>query len=182
MSTASTNLAAAIQSLTEAMRQAMASPADAIRILLGMLATPPSLLPPGSSVMQDSITAVFRRSALASIAVAASQYQPTSLTDAQAKVAQLSAAFDTEATLAADALQQADYEALRQMRTYVINDLLTRSASLPELITVTLPGAQPSLVLAYRLYQDTTREPDLVARANPVHPGFMPPAFEALAF
>jgi prophage DNA circulation protein len=35
--------------------------------------------------------------------------------------------------------------------------------------------------MAYRLYGDTTREPGMVSRADPIHPGFMPPSFEALS-
>jgi hypothetical protein len=38
----------------------------------------------------------------------------------------------------------------------------------------------PSLAEAWTLYQDTPREPGLVASADPPHPLFMPTSFPAL--
>jgi hypothetical protein len=38
----------------------------------------------------------------------------------------------------------------------------------------------PSLAEAYTLYQDTTREPGLVASAQPANPLFLSPTFPAL--
>ena len=39
----------------------------------------------------------------------------------------------------------------------------------------------PSLALAQRLYRDPDRADDLVARAAPAHPAFMPVRFKALS-
>jgi prophage DNA circulation protein len=36
-------------------------------------------------------------------------------------------------------------------------------------------------VWAQRLYQDSSREPELVNEGNPIHPCFMPTEFNALA-
>ena len=96
-------------------------------------------------------------------------------------ILRVSSLLDREVLAAADAGQDAGFAALRGLQTAVVSDLRARSAALPELITVSLPGALPSLVLAYRLYGDTSREPGLVARAQVRHPGFMPDRFEALS-
>ena len=176
--TAAADLAGAVQALTEAMRATAADPVDAIRILAAFVARP---APAGTTPTERAVAAAFRRAALASMALACSAYQPASSTDARAVRAQVAALLDVEMTAAADAGQADSYAALHALRGAVVADLSARSASLPDLVTVTLPGALPSLALAYRLYGDTRREPGMVARAGVVHPGFMPPAFEALS-
>ena len=182
MSSASDTLAAAAQALTEAMRQTAADPADAIRILGAFIASPlPPVADPIARIAQAATAALFRRAALASVALACADYQPASSTEADATVARVAGWLSAEATTAADAGDDAAYAALRALQTAVVADLRARSASLPELATVALPGALPSLVLAFRLYGDTFREPEMVARAAVRHPGFMPGLFEALS-
>ena len=168
--------------LTEAMRSTTSDPRDAIRILTALIATPlPLQVQPSAAAAQALTAALFRRAALASIALACADYQPVSTTEAFAIVNSISALFDTEIVAAADGGQGSAYAALRDMRYAVINDLTTRSAGLPDIVTVANPGLLPSLVMAYRLYGDATREPGLTARATVVHPGFMPASFEALS-
>ena len=182
MSTTTDTMAAEAQALTEAMRSACADPADAIRTLGALLTTalPVQSLP--SAIAAQAITAaLFRRAALASMALAVADWQPASSTEADAMITQVGGLLDTEMLAAADAGNTASYVALRQLRQAVVADLRARSASLPELVTVTLPGNLPSLALAYRLYGDTNREPGTVARAGVSHPGFMPASFEALS-
>jgi prophage DNA circulation protein len=182
VSAVSDQLAADAQALTEAMRATCADPADAITILAAMVATAlPTLIVPSQVAAQQLTAATFRRAALASMALACADYQPASSTEAQAVIAQVAGLFDTDIVAAADAGQLDGYNALRNMRQAVIADLRARSAALPALVTISLPGNLPSLTMAYRLYGDTTREPGMVSRADPIHPGFMPPSFEALS-
>jgi prophage DNA circulation protein len=131
--------------------------------------------------VQDATAALCRRTALGSLANACAAYQPTSSNDAQALQAAVAPLFDAEITIAADAGQDATYLALRAMRTAVVKDLIVRGASLPALRVVTSAEPQPALTLAYRLYLDATRADDLIARADPIHPAFMPLSFSALA-
>ena len=182
MSGPNDDLAAAALALTEAMRATTTDPADAIRILGALIAMPlPLLVQPDALAAQASTSALFRRAALASIAMACADYQPASSTEANAMILRVGAMLSTEVTLAADAGNSDSYAALRDLRFAVIADLRARSATLPELVTVANYGNLPSLVLAYQLYGDTTREPAMVSRADVIHPGFMPPAFEALS-
>jgi prophage DNA circulation protein len=182
MSAVTDEFVADVQALTEAVRATCADPADAISILAAMVATSlPTLIVPSQIATQQLTAAIFRRAALASMALACADYQPASSTEAQVVIAQVGTLFDTDIVAAADAGQLASYNALRDMRQAVIADLRARSAALPALVTITLPGNLPSLTMAYRLYGDTTREPGMVARADLVHPGFMPNSFEALS-
>ncbi len=182
MSAISDQIAAQAQAMTEAMRTSCADPTDAIRILAGLLATPlPLLLQPDAAAAQAALAAVFRRAALGSIALACADYQPASSTEAAAMIARVGNLLEAEIIAAADAGQTASYVALKRLRQGVVADLRARSANLPSLVTVSLPGNLPSLAAAYRLYGDAMREPGLVARAACIHPGFMPPSYEALS-
>ena len=170
--------------MTEAMRTSCADPVDAVNILASMVAAPlPSLAQPSQQLAQQQTASLFRRAALASMALACADYQPNSSTEANAMINLVGGLLDTEQVAAADAGELDSYNALRSLRQAVIADLRARSAALPELITINLPGNLPSLAMAYRLYGDATREPGMVARVGlaVVHPGFMPPLFEALA-
>ncbi len=188
MTTAPDNgFAGAVQTLTEALRTACNDPADAVR-LLSLLASyapnvSPSAAPIGAGIaaLSSAMGELFRRAALTSLARACADYQPSSFDDARAVCAAVALVFDAEVLVAADALEDASYQALRALRTAVLNDLTTRGADLARLTTITTPMPQPSLVLAYRLYRDATRSDDLIARADPVHPAFMPTSFEALS-
>ena len=182
MSQASDAFVGAAQDFTEAMRATASDPADAVRILAAFVAAPvPTFSQPDQAAAAEATAAVFRRAALGSIALACADLAPSNSTDAQAVIAQVAGLLDAEMLAAADAGQTASYAGLRDLRSAVIADLTARTAALPDLVTVRIPGALPSLALAYRLYGDATREPGMVARANVVHPGFMPAAFEALS-
>lgn len=179
--------ATAVQGLSEALRTSATNPADQVRILTALqnFNPAPAVLsaPIGAATVtaQTGIAALCRRTALASLATACAAYQPTSSNDAQALQAAVAPLFDAEVTIAADAGQDATYLAMRGMRTAVVKDLTIRGAALPALMTVTSSEPQPALALAYRLYQDATRADDLIARANPIHPAFMPTSFLALS-
>ena len=172
------DFAASARDLAEAVRATAADPLDAVRILAA-LATDPR--PARRTPLAEAAAAAVRRAALASVALACADYEPASSTEAAALTARVAGLLDEEMTRAADAGQADSYAALRDLRAAVVADLSARSAALPELVTVTLPGPLPSLAMAYRLYGDATREPAMVARAGVAHPGFMPPRFEALA-
>lgn len=79
------------------------------------------------------------------------------------------------------ALEQAEsqasdtlYAALQDVKVGMLDDLSRRGAGLPSVVTLTPPSTLPALVQAYRLYQDTTREEELVSRNGLQHPSFVP--------
>ncbi|QCO07539.1 DNA circularization protein [Azospirillum argentinense] len=67
------------------------------------------------------------------------------------------------------------FRALTDLRVAVVQDLTARSAGAARLATVTPTAVQPSVVLAYDLYEDAARGDDIVARNRVAHPGFVPP-------
>jgi len=133
------------------------------------------------STLQSAVAALCRRAALTSLARACAGYAPTSSDDAVSVCVAVVALFDAEILVAADAEDDASYQALRQLRTAVVADLVTRAAQLPSLVTVRTAVPMPALALAYRLYRDATRADDLAARSGAQHPAFLPTSFRALS-
>ena len=167
-----------IQAAVEALRASINSPDDQIRILTDLA----GFSVPVVDSTAGPTAAVCRRACLSSLAKAIADWQPTSATDANDVIAEIVPLYDAEIVNAADMGDTNSYIQLRNVRAAVVNDLQTRGASLPELLTVTVPGVLPSLVLAWQLYADATREPDLLHRNSTViHPAFFPASFEALS-
>jgi prophage DNA circulation protein len=187
VSAATDALAGASADLATALAEATIDPSDAIRLLLPLCTFEP--LPvfgsgPLAGVIAEWQTAIMRNlhcAALSALALAASSYHPISYQDAFSLRALVCGAIDDEATRAADAGDGATYEALRDLRVAVSTDLAFRGANLPALVEVTTLVSMPSLAEAWDLYQDTSREPALVASADVPHPLFMPLSFPALS-
>lgn len=68
----------------------------------------------------------------------------------------------------------AQFDALRDVRAALVEDIRARGAGLPNVRDVTPNTTQPALVLAQRLYQDAARAEDIVTRNAVAHPGFVP--------
>jgi prophage DNA circulation protein len=177
---------AAAAALASALLGAASDPADGVRLLLPLCGwLPPDI--PGVGALsttaraaQDAIAANLRSTACSALAQAAQLYQPLSYQDAQALRTMVCGALDDEATRAADAGRDATYQALRELRAAVALDLAVRGANLALLVDISTTVPMPSLAEAWTLYQDTTREPQLVASADPPHPLFLPLDFPAL--
>ena len=174
--------------LTAAIAAAATDPADAIRLLLPLTGWIPPDLPgtgPVQSIaqdVQDLAASNLRCAACSTLARVTVQYQPQSYQDAFALRQQVCAAIGAEAQRCADAGRDASYQALRNLYAAVAFDLAVRGASLPLLVEVVTAVPMPSLTEAWTLYQDTTREPQLVASSGASHPLFLPLEFEALQF
>ena len=183
MSDATDALVTACQALTEAIRGSALDPADAISMLAQFIAYAPVQDSPDANTQaaQTATASMMRRCAFTSLALACAAYNPTSSTDALSVRALVVPLFDAEITVAADAGDRDAYRTLRALRSAVSTDLVTRAANLPAIITVTTRQAEPTLVVAWRLYGNTMREPGMTARADVIHPLFMPTLFEALS-
>jgi prophage DNA circulation protein len=174
--------------LTTALGEAATDPADAIRLLLPLAGyTPPPIAGSGplwqrSQNIREAIASNLRCAACSALARAAALYQPVSYQDAQSVRLLVCDALDAEATRNADDRRDASYAALRRLFWAVALDLATRGAQLARLVEVTTQVPLPSLAETWSLYQDTSREPELVASAAPHHPLFMPVEFPALEF
>ena len=105
---------------------------------------------------------------------ASAAYQPTSYDDAQALRALLCGELDAEILRAGNAGEDRAYAAFRALRVAVARDLDARGDPLPRLRRVEVALPQPAAALAHALYGDAGRADELVARADPPHPLFMP--------
>lgn len=180
-------LATAILAVPESVRSAIADPAGQIAVLTPLVSCDATVIassaPIGGAIatVQTATATLCRQAALLSLARACGDWQPSSSEDAQAMRLKVGTLLDDEAITAADNGNDASFQALRSLRAQVLQDLADRGARLPDMITVTRNAALPALVLAQQLYADGSRAPDLIRRADPIHPAFMPTEFEALS-
>lgn len=194
-----TAYSSAAHALAGAIAAAAPAPTDALRLLSGLIAQAPALpagltaptypiaqafaTPPAqaASIVAGSSSDLFRRAGLIAMAQASAIYQPVSHDDAAAVLASVTQQLDAEIVIAGDQGADQTYNALRALRTAVVQDLTQRGAALAGVVQVSTPLPVPALVLAQRLYRDAGRADELIAEANPIHPAFMPPQFKALA-
>ncbi|AIO23675.1 DNA circularization protein [Burkholderia cepacia] len=181
------SFSAAAVSFVQAVAASASDPADAIRMLASMATYSPAGITSSSAigsamaVMQTACGALFRRAVLAQLAKTVTAYQPASQQDAQALTASVTAMLDAEIEIAGDAGDDSSYAALRALRQAVVADLQARSAGIAPATTFNFAAPLPALVLANRIYRDSTRSDGLVQQADAVHPAFLPTSFQALA-
>ncbi|MDP3088871.1 MAG: DNA circularization N-terminal domain-containing protein [Methylotenera sp.] len=77
---------------------------------------------------------------------------------------------DTELQMANDT----NYLALKNVRTKTHADVTARTQGAARLKNITPKEVTPALVLAYDLYEDTTRDAEIINRNKVRHPGFVP--------
>ncbi|MGO2959439.1 MAG: DNA circularization protein [Acetobacter sp.] len=187
LSTDPTALAENAQAVAELVRTSLKDPGTQIVALLalaGFSVQPDSATAPiGAAIAtgQSAMAALCQHMALASLALACESWQPTSSNEAERLRRLVADKLDTAATQAADAGHTDIWQALRSLRSALTTELSDRASQLPEQITVTRNEPVPALLLAQQLYADGTRSDDLIRRANPIHPAFMPTSFEALS-
>src|ERR1019366_6312580 len=163
-----------IYSISEALRTSINDPQDQIRLLITVALFQPdtSMMDLATRSIANATASACRKGVLMSLALAAANYQPTNSTEAMAILSLIVPLFDAEILYAADANDISTYQALIALRSSVVNDLQSRALQLPELFTFTEKTNLPILTLAYKIYQDTTREAELVQRIDPIHPLF----------
>jgi len=83
---------------------------------------------------------------------------------------ELLATIDTELETANDT----SYLALKNLRTKTYADITARTQSAARLKNISPKEVTPALVLAYDLYEDTTRDNEIIERNKIRHPGFVP--------
>lgn len=185
--TAASDFAAASAQLAQALADSVVDPADAIRLLLPLTAWVPPRHPGHGplaaqvNAAQDAIADTLRCAACAALGGATRAYRPGSYQDATSLRKAVCAALDAQALRCADAGRDASYQALRNLRTAVAIDLAIRGANLADLVGIKTAASMPSLAETWTLYQDTPREPSLVAAADVRHPLFLPLEFAGLS-
>ncbi|MDE2098621.1 MAG: DNA circularization N-terminal domain-containing protein [Patescibacteria group bacterium] len=175
------DVASGIQALVQSVQAANSDPAAAVRACL-VLADFPAVAQASSEqvLANQAVTALARRMALAAAVQSSAAYVPASQQDAAAMRAQIATPISAEMLIAGDAGDDSSYLALQALLAALAADMAARGASLPQSVQVGFSAPLPSLVLAQRLYQDATRESQLVQEGNPISPLFMPTVFQAL--
>ncbi|ATF84555.1 DNA circularization protein [Burkholderia gladioli] len=180
-------LGAAVDAFVAAVAASANDPADAVRLVTGLVQyTPDDVVVPGQigasmGAVQVATAALLRRYALAQLAVTLTTYQPSSEPDAADVLSSALALYDSEIDVAGDSGDDDTFIALRALRRAVYADLTARGANLATNASFSFNTPLPSLVLAKRIYDDVTREPQLLQQIDPIHPAFCPIAFQALA-
>jgi prophage DNA circulation protein len=179
--------AEASATLAQALMDSTNDPAEAIRLLIPLARwMPPGI--PGSGPLHDTaevaasaFSSNLRAAACAALGRATAIYQPISYQDAQSVRLLVCGVLDDEATRVADAGLDETFLALRTLKWAVALDLASKGATLAVLVEVETQVSMPSVTAAWTLYQDTSREPEIVASAAPAHPMFLPLDFAALS-
>lgn len=83
--------------------------------------------------------------------------------------------------IAADDMDQATFQALIRLNGAVVNHLVSTALPLPRMLNFQFFEPLPSLVMAYKLYDDASRCDELRAENKVVHPAFCPPIGQALS-
>jgi prophage DNA circulation protein len=184
-------LSGAVNDVVRAVRLAVPSPPDAVRVLSALLSvqTVPSAAnrsavknyQNGPILINVALSDLIRRAVCVGLVRATSTYQPTSYDDAMALQSLVIASLEPEMIIAGDAGHDGSYQALERLKSMCVQDLRQRGASLAKLVMVNTIVPQPALVLAHRLYNDAGRDVELTRRADATHPAFMPVQFLALA-
>ena len=93
---------------------------------------------------------------------------------AAAARSQVVSLIDTQLALTATLGQDDLYRAWQVIEGYAIQDLIQRAQALPSLVPFALQASRPSLVLAWRWYQDAGRSDGLEDLNDAGDPMFMP--------
>jgi prophage DNA circulation protein len=167
---AADDFVAAVYALADALRTATDDPADQVR-LLASLAAAVGGAEPGEDLC--------RRAALIALARATAAYQPQTFEEASALRLFACGLLRAEEIRAADAGEDAVYDAFRALRLAVAEDLTLRAADLAHLRAVRTNAPVPALVLAHRLYADASRADEVTNYAAAPRPLFLPVQFLA---
>jgi prophage DNA circulation protein len=66
------------------------------------------------------------------------------------------------------------FEVYHALLAAMNEDFSTRAINLPNVISITLPAAAPSLFAAYDLYEDISKADEIASKNGVIHPGFLP--------
>jgi prophage DNA circulation protein len=101
--------------------------------------------------------------------------------DVEAIKLQIQQPFQDAIETAADDMDQATFQALITLYGAVTNHMVQTALPLPRMVNFQFFQPLPSLVIAYKLYDDASRCDEIVAENKVVHPAFCPPTGQALS-
>lgn len=105
----------------------------------------------------------------------------TSREDVESLRVSVNAAFAPSEEAAADKMDSPSYQALIRLHAAIIRHLTVTARPLPRMLNYHFASPLPTLVQAYRLYDDASRADELRAENRIVHPAFAPANGRALS-
>ncbi|WP_028164126.1 hypothetical protein [Bradyrhizobium elkanii] len=101
--------------------------------------------------------------------------------DVAQRKSEMSQPFAEAAEIAADDMDSMSYQALVRLHAAITNHLVETARPLPRMLNYQFADVLPSLVLAYRLYDDASRADEVREENKIVHPAFCPIQGQALS-
>lgn len=126
------------------------------------------------SINETEFLGLFRRGAAIEAARMVPDMSFASRSDARDVRGTITELLDTEILAAGDGSADDVLQGLTALYAAVVSDLQARGASLALIRNLTPSATEPALVLAHRLYQDASRDQEIVDRNSIRHPGFVP--------
>ncbi len=123
---------------------------------------------------QEIMVSLVRSIALSQIAVSVAAMEFPSKQDAMAQRDAVVEKFEQEIDRAGDTGEDDIYQALEDLQGAMVREVNQRAIALPNLRTIKLQDFVPALVLAYRLYKDSSRDQEIVDRNRIRNPLFVP--------
>lgn len=123
---------------------------------------------------QTAMINLVRNTSIAEMIKTTSQMTFASRNDAIAIRDEVSDLLEPQLTALADAGNDTQYLAFQSARAAMVNDINTRGAQLPNITNINTFDSVPALVFAYKLYEDASRDQEIVDRNKIVNPGFLP--------
>jgi prophage DNA circulation protein len=146
---------------------------DEIRVLLDV-ETPATL---GATMIRDR-SIMF---ALCQEAKIISNMTFVSRQDVDNLIIQIQDPFNRAEEVAADTMDQMDYQGIIELKAAIVNYLVSTSRPLPSMLSYQFAQPLPSLVIAHRLYGDASRYDEIRQENKVVHPAFCPAIGQALS-
>ncbi|MDI2091627.1 hypothetical protein [Commensalibacter oyaizuii] len=133
------------------------------------------------NTLNRATAALCRRAAIRTLCKAAANWQADSWDEVLTIRKRISEILQNEILIATNDKNMQTATALRDLRIKVLETLAKAAGEVPHLRTIERTAALPALQLAQQLYADGNRASELIQRANPVHPAFMPTQLEVLS-
>jgi hypothetical protein len=105
----------------------------------------------------------------------------TSRQDVDDIIATMKTPFDNAVTISADEMDQETFQAILGLWAATTNYLVTTARPLPLMTSYQFASVMPTLVIAYRLYQDAGRADQVRDENKIIHPAFCPVYGRALS-